>query len=70
MGIRVMSKLNHRFIRGTCKYCGRRLRYGNLPNRGPVMVHGKGDGEACRRLQAMGRDLVSRAERANAAPKS
>lgn len=49
-------------MRARCRFCGRPLRYANLPNRGPVMVHAKGDGETCRRLQYLGRDLVSRAE--------
>ena len=45
-----------------CPYCGRWKRYAWIVNRGPVMAHAKGDGEACRRLIATGRDMVSRAE--------
>ena len=47
-------------IKARCKYCGRNLRYANLPNRGPVMVHNKGEGAACERLIAMGNDIPTR----------
>ena len=52
----------HNLMKATCKFCGRRLRYAKIPNRGPVMVHGKGEGEMCRRAIWMGTDLISRAE--------
>jgi hypothetical protein len=52
----------HQLMRTRCRYCGRLLRYANIPNRGPVMAHAAGDGVHCRRMQAMGRDLVTRAE--------
>lgn len=53
----------HQLMRARCRFCGRSLRYANLPNRGPVMAHAKGDGEHCRRLQAMGNDIESREAR-------
>lgn len=55
--------MKHRLMRAKCPYCGRGLRYANIPNRGPVMVHDSGAGEACRRLRAAGRDIVSNRER-------
>jgi hypothetical protein len=58
-----VTGLPHHLMKGRCGWCGGRLRYGNLPNRGPVMVHAKGEGERCRRMVANGQDLVSRAER-------
>lgn len=51
-------------MRARCKFCGRQLHYAKIPNRGPVMAHATGDGAACRRLQGMGHDLVSRADKA------
>lgn len=51
----------HHLMRAKCQYCGRPLRYANIPNRGPVMAHASGEGERCRRMQASGTDLVSRA---------
>lgn len=47
-------------MRGHCEYCGRTLFYANIPNRGPVMAHRKGEGEACRKLIEMGRDIPTR----------
>ena len=44
-----MKGVPHRLMKAVCPNCGRRLRYANLPNRGPRMVHAKGDGELCRR---------------------
>jgi hypothetical protein len=58
-----MKGVPHQLMRANCKFCGRRLRYAHLPDRGPVMVHAKGEGELCRRLQDTGRDLISRAAR-------
>lgn len=55
--------LPHNLMRGRCPFCGRTLRYANIPNRGPVMAHAKGDGEHCRMLINQGRDLVTRAAR-------
>lgn len=52
-------------MKGRCNYCGRILRYANIPNRGPVMAHAKGDGEICRRLIHSGNDLISRQIRQN-----
>lgn len=52
--------MRYNLMRARCKYCGRNLRYANLPNRGPVMVHASGDGAACRRLIESGRDIVTR----------
>lgn len=49
--------------RATCRFCGRRLRYAKIPNRGPVMAHSPGEGEHCRRLIEMGRDIVTQRER-------
>jgi hypothetical protein len=49
-----------------CKYCGRTLRLAWIVNRGHVMAHAKGDGEACRRLIDTGRDMITRAEKAAA----
>ena len=53
----------HRRQTARCKYCGRILRVAWIVNRGHVMAHAKGDGEACRRLIATGRDMVTRAEK-------
>lgn len=50
----------HNLMRARCKFCGRGLRYANLPNRGPVMVHSAGEGAACRRLIDMGQDIPTR----------
>lgn len=50
----------HHLMRAKCRYCGRALRYANLPNRGPAMVHGAGEGAACQRMRALGNDIVSR----------
>ena len=55
-----MKGIPHQLMKARCKYCGRNLRYAKLPNRGPVMVHNKGDGENCRRLIAMGNDIPTR----------
>lgn len=44
-----------------CKYCGRLLHNAWIPNRGNVTAHAKGDGEACSRLIATGRDMITRA---------
>lgn len=52
--------VRHNLMRARCAFCGRGLRYGNLPNRGPVMVHSAGDGAACRRLIQMGQDIPTR----------
>jgi hypothetical protein len=51
-------------MRARCKWCGRGLRYANLPNRGPVMVHAAGEGAACRRLIDMGMDIPIRQAKA------
>lgn len=56
----------HHLIRPTCKFCGRRLRFANLPNRGATMVHAAGDGARCHSLRDSGRDIVSQKEKLNA----
>jgi hypothetical protein len=48
-----------RLMKAHCKWCGRRLVYAWIPNRGPVMAHQRGDREHCDRLVASGRDLIS-----------
>lgn len=58
-----MKGVPHRLMRARCHYCGRKLRYANIPNRGPVMAHAKGDGERCCRLREDGRDIVSQLAR-------
>lgn len=50
----------HRLMKGRCQFCGRTLRYANIPNRGPVMAHAKGERQLCDMLRSSGRDLVSR----------
>lgn len=50
-------------MRARCKFCGRALRYAKIPNRGPVMAHGKGEAEICRRLIASGQDIPTREAR-------
>jgi hypothetical protein len=50
----------HQLMRARCRFCGRGLRYANLPNRGPVMVHGKGESAFCQRLIATGNDIPTR----------
>lgn len=58
-----MSGVPHNLMRGRCQFCGRTLRYANIPNRGPVMAHAKGDGAHCQGLIQRGQDLVSREAR-------
>lgn len=59
-----MKGVPHNLMKGRCRWCGRLLVYANIPNRGPVMAHRKGERELCNRLRAVEQDLVSRAERA------
>lgn len=56
----MVAGIRHHLMRARCKYCGRSLRYANLPNMGPRMVHGAGEGAACQRLIAMGNDIPTR----------
>jgi len=64
MGRPVTKGVPFNLMRGKCRFCGRTLRYANIPNRGPVMAHGHGEAQICARMQQMGNDLISRAEKA------
>lgn len=56
-------RVPHQLMKASCQFCGRRLRYAKIPNRGPVMAHGPGEGERCRWLREVRRDIVSERER-------